>query len=251
MTAGAFGADLDRLASRMREASGAAVLSGAGVSVSSDIPAFRGQNGLWQRYDPVEYAHIAAFRERPEEVWCMLRELDAVLAAAEPNAAHRAIARLERIGAVSAVITQNVDGLHQRAGSRHVIELHGSRGSLTCLGCGATVGRGAVEDDVRAERVPRCDCGGLLKPDVTFFGEELPAGAMEAAEALVREAELLLVVGTSAEVYPAAGLPDLARAAGAEVWEVNPEPADPIARAIPLPAEEALPRLAERLDPRS
>lgn len=251
MTAGAFAADLDRLASRMREASGAAVLSGAGVSVSSDIPAFRGQDGLWQRYDPVEYAHIAAFRERPEEVWRMLRELDVVLAAAEPNAAHLAIARLERIGVVSAVITQNVDGLHQEAGSRRVIELHGSRGSLTCLGCGTTVARTAVEDDVRAERVPRCGCGGLLKPDVTFFGEELPAGAMEAAEAVVRDAELLLVVGTSAEVYPAAGLPDLARATGAEVWEVNPEPADATARAIPLPAEEALPRLTDRLAPRS
>lgn len=250
MTGGAFDDDLDQLASRLRRADGAAaVLSGAGVSVSSDIPAFRGQDGLWQRYDPLEYAHIDAFRDRPEDVWRMLRELDAVLAAAEPNDAHRAIARLEQLGLLAAVITQNVDRLHQEAGSERVIELHGSRGSLTCLGCATTVGREAVEADVEAGRVPRCDgCGGLLKPDVTFFGEELPAGSMEAAEAVVRGASLLLVVGTSAEVYPAAGLPDLARAVGAEVWEVNPEPADPVARGIPLSAEDALPRLVDRLE---
>ena len=246
-----YDADLDLLADRLRDSMGAVVLSGAGVSVSSDIPAFRGEGGLWDRFDPMEYAHIRAFVERPAEVWEMLRELEAVLDAAEPNPAHEAIVTLQRHGYVTSVITQNVDGLHQAAGSRDVIELHGSRGTLTCLSCGVTVGREKVIETVRSGDVPRCACDGLLKPDVTFFGEELPSGAMERAEAAIGASDLLLVVGTSAEVYPAAALPDLARASGSEVWEVNPEPADPIARAIPLPAEDALPRLLERLDPRS
>lgn len=245
----AYDDDLDLLAEKLLDSDGAVVLSGAGVSVSSDIPAFRGEGGLWDRFDPMEYAHIRAFVERPAEVWEMLRELEAVLDAAEPNPAHEAIATLQRHGYVTSVITQNVDGLHQAAGSHDVIELHGSRGTLTCLDCGSTVGRAEVVGTVRAGDVPRCGCGGLLKPDVTFFGEELPSGAMARAEAAIRASDLLLVVGTSAEVYPAAALPELARATGSDVWEVNPEPGDPIARGIPLPAEDALPRLLERLPP--
>lgn len=239
---------LQRLAGRLRQVDGAAVLSGAGISVASDIPAFRGEGGLWERYDPLEHAHIDAFRRSPGRVWEMLRELDAVLERARPNAAHRALAELERGGYVTTVITQNVDGLHQAAGSRDVIELHGSRHTLTCLDCGTSVGRDELIEEVRAGRVPRCDvCAGLVKPDVTFFGEQLPPGAMERARAVVRDRDLLLLVGTSGEVHPAAALPDVARSAGTEVWEVDPDPTGPGHRAIALPAEEALPRLVELL----
>ncbi|HEX2028000.1 MAG TPA: NAD-dependent deacylase [Nitriliruptorales bacterium] len=233
------------------------VLSGAGVSVSSDIPAFRGRGGLWHRYDPLEYAHIEAFLHTPEKVWRMLRELDAVLEAASPNPAHDALAELERLGLVRSVITQNVDGLHQAAGSETVIELHGSRRTLSCVDCGATVGREQVLDTVERGDVPRCErCGGLLKPDVVLFGEALPAGALERARDEVRDCQILLVVGTSAEVEPAASLPALGAGHGAEVWDINPEPSGlprdlqgpgSAGRRLGLHAEEALPRLVRLL----
>lgn len=224
------------------------VLSGAGVSVSSDVPAFRDPGGLWDRYDPFEYATLEAFVRRPGQVWEMLRDLDRVLDSAAPNPAHRALARLEHAGLVEGIITQNVDGLHQQAGSRHVIELHGSRFTLSCLDCDRTVARAQVIADVRDGQVPRCEgCGGLLKPDVVFFGEALPAAAISRARQQVRRCELLLVVGTSAEVYPAAELPLLAADSGARVWEINPEPAVAGARSVPRPAEDALPRLVDLL----
>jgi NAD-dependent deacetylase len=226
----------------------AVVLSGAGISVSSDIPAFRGSGGLWARYDPMEYATLDAFRADPDKVWRMLWELDAVLEAADPNPAHRAIAELQRLGAVSTVITQNIDGLHQRAGTEDVVELHGSRLSLTCLACGHTVPREALAAGPRGGGAPRCDaCGGALKPDAVFFGEELPSHAWRRAEEQIRAATDVLVVGTAAEVEPAASLPRAARDDGARVWEVNPEPAYGRRRAIARPAEQALPELVGRL----
>lgn len=237
------------------------VLSGAGVSVSSDIPAFRGRGGLWERYDPLEYAHIEAFLRAPAEVWVMLRELDAVLEAASPNPAHHALAELERLGVVRCVVTQNVDGLHQAAGSETVVELHGSRRSLSCVECGVSVGREEVLDTVERGDVPRCErCDGLLKPDVVLFGEALPAGSMERARDEVRDCRVLLVVGTSAEVEPAASLPTVAAGHGAEVWEINPEPSgwlrpagggrgSAAGRRVGLHAEEALPRLVRLLRP--
>jgi len=243
---------LDLVGALSRRERPAVVLSGAGISVSSEIPAFRGSDGLWARYDPTEYATIEALRADPEKVWQMLWELDAVLEAAEPNPAHHAIAQLQQLGVVSTVITQNIDALHQAAGTRDVVELHGSRQSLTCLGCGRAFSRDEVVAETARGEVPRCRaCGGELKPDVVFFGESLPTEALNRAEREVRGCDDLLVVGTAAEVAPAAHLPHLAREAGARIWEINPEPALPEAEHIARPAQEALPELVDRLEERS
>lgn len=239
------GENLTALAAAMRRAAGqVVVLTGAGISIASQIPAFRSPGGLWDRYDPMEYATIDAFLSEPERVWEMLRALDQTLEAASPNPAHRALAELEDLGLVRAIITQNVDGLHQAAGSKDVVELHGSRFTLSCLDCGRTVRRRDVVEVVYRAEVPRCQsCGGLLKPDVVLFGEELPVAAIQRARRLARECELFLVVGTSAEVEPSAGLPALAAGHGAEVWEVNPQPSLTAGRRVGQPAENALPAL--------
>lgn len=237
----------EALADALTAADGSAVaLTGAGMSVASDVPAFRGGGGLWERFDPVEHASLSAFRRDPARVWAMLRELDAIIEAAEPNAAHRALADLQRHGLLGTIVTQNVDGLHQAAGSTDVVEVHGSRSTLTCLSCGHTVPREAVLDVVESREVPRCGpCGGLLKPDAVLFGERLPEDAVERAEAAVEACSLLLVVGTSVEVHPVADLPARARRSGAALWEVNPDPAVAGARAVPARAEEALPRVVQ------
>ena len=226
---------------------GVVVLTGAGISVPSGIPAFRGRDGLWSRFDPEEFAHIEAFRRDPEKVWHMLDELGRVLRAARPNPAHRALARLEELGLVRTIITQNIDGLHQAAGSRDVVELHGSFRRVVCLDCGS---RYAAETVERLAALPgggghRCWCGGWLKPDIVFFGEPLPEPAFLRAWAEVQNAAVLLVVGTSAEVEPAASLPRIARQAGVALAEVNPHPVLAADFTIAAPAEEALPALLE------
>lgn len=227
---------------------GTVVLTGAGVSLASGIPTFREVGGLWDRYDPLEYGHIEAFRQDPEKVWQMLFEVDAVIAAARPNDAHHAIAQLERRGVVDRVLTQNGDGLHQRAGSRRVVELHGSSRALVCLTCAWRCGRDECDDALRDRRPPRCmGCAAVLKPDAVFFGEQLPVAALAEAHRAVRESATLLVVGTSAEVYPVAGLPGLASRTGAWVVEVNPAPDLPTHHQLAGRAEEILPQLVERM----
>jgi NAD-dependent deacetylase len=239
---------MDALAATLAGRGRAVVLTGSGVSAASGIPTFRGDDGLWTRYDPMEYGTIHAFRRDPERVWEMLWELDRVLDRADPNPAHHALAALEHEGAIDAVVTQNVDGLHQAAGSRTVVELHGSRLRLRCLTCGAERSRDEVVTELEPDEVPRCSrCGEVLKPDVVLFGEDLPHGAMTRAEELIGDCDDLVIVGTSAEVEPAAGLPRLARARGAHVWEIDPEPEQPTDRRIALPAEEALPTVLERV----
>ncbi len=195
-------------------------LTGAGISVESGVPHFRSAGGLWERYNPQEYATIHAFRRDPGKVWRMLAEMEAVLDAAAPNPAHRALARLEEAGLLQGTITQNIDGLHQGAGSRRVIEFHGGHRTLTCLACGLRFGR----DDVRPRGVPPpCDCGALLKPDVIFFGEDIPVGALEESYRLASNCRVMIVVGTSAEVTPANQIPWVAKRNGALVVEVNLE----------------------------
>ncbi|MFO7275294.1 MAG: NAD-dependent deacylase [Bacillota bacterium] len=227
-----------------------AALTGAGISVSSGVPVFRGRDGLWSRYDPEEVAHIEAFRRDPERVWRMLAELYRVVGAAEPNAAHRALARLEELGYLEVVITQNVDGLHQKAGSREVVELHGSCREMVCLDCGARYGTEAIE---RVAAWPgrgavRCWCGGVLKPGIVFFGEPLPEYAFLRAWAAVQSADVLLVVGTSAEVEPAASLPGIAMEAGTTVVEINPDPVLGAHVTIAARAEEVLPELVAAVE---
>jgi NAD-dependent deacetylase len=196
------------------------VLTGAGVSTESGIPDFRSATGIWKRFDPYEVASIEAFRRDPERVWEFYALRLDVLAEAEPNPAHRALAELEARGLVQAAITQNVDRLHVAAGSRAVIEVHGSIGRAVCLACGRE------EESVRELLpLPRCaDCGAILKPGVVMFGELLPADAIDRATALAQNAGLLLVVGTSLEVWPVAGLPEETLAHGGKLAIVNREP---------------------------
>jgi NAD-dependent deacetylase len=208
------------LADLIRNHQPCVVLTGAGVSTESGIPDFRSATGIWQQFDPYEVASIDAFRRDPERVWEFYDLRLGLLADARPNPAHRALAELESRGLVRAVVTQNVDRLHANAGSRDVIEVHGSIGSALCLSCGRR------EDDVRPLLpLPRCvSCGAVLKPGVVMFGELLPVEAMDRATALAREAALLLVVGTSLEVWPVAGLPQETIAHGGNLAIVNREP---------------------------
>jgi NAD-dependent deacetylase len=209
----------ERLAALILERQPCVVLTGAGVSTESGIPDFRSPAGIWRHYDPMEYATIEAFRRDPAKVWDFYSKRLGVLRGAEPNAAHLALAELERRGLVEAVITQNVDRLHERAGSRQVIEVHGSLRTASCPECGHREG---FERVLELLPVPLCDrCGAVLKPDVVMFGELMPEAELERASDLVRHAGLLLVVGSSLEVYPVAGLPDEALAAGARLAIVN------------------------------
>jgi NAD-dependent deacetylase len=201
-------------------------LTGAGVSTESGIPDFRSPTGIWAQFDPREYATLGAFRRDPEKVWRFYAPRFAMLADAEPNRAHRALAALEGLGLLRAVVTQNIDLLHERAGSRDVIEVHGSIRTSTCPGCRA---RYALEDVLplieAGAGAPGCPrCGDILKPDVVFFDELLPSEAIDRAYELAEEARLLLVVGSSLEVYPVADLPSTTLAAGGKVAVVNQGP---------------------------
>jgi NAD-dependent protein deacetylase/lipoamidase len=201
------------LAALIRERQPCVVLTGAGVSTESGIPDFRSATGIWAEVDPFEVASIQAFRRDPARVWGFYRERLHVLREAEPNAAHEALAELERRGLVEAVVTQNIDLLHTRAGSEHVVEVHGSIRSAECLGCLWTEPADEVLLQLESSSTPACpQCGEVLKPGVVLFGELLPALAMERATQLARAARLMLVVGSSLEVWPVAGLPLEARA---------------------------------------
>ena len=198
----------------------AVALTGAGISVESGIPAFRGAQGLWERFDPMEYATIGAFMRDPAKVWRMLSEMIDILGNALPNAAHRGFAELERMGILRSVITQNVDGLHQAAGSRKVIEFHGSAEALVCIACWK---RYASREKLRDGIPPRCECGQILKPDLVFFGEPIPWVAQDQAETEADGCGVLVVAGTSAEVSPACDIPRISKRRGAVVVEINPE----------------------------
>jgi NAD-dependent deacetylase len=189
------------------------VLTGAGMSTESGIPDFRSATGIWAQYDPMEVATIDAFRRDPARVWEFYARRLGALGAVEPNDGHRALAELESRGHIQAVVTQNVDGLHQRAGSREVVEVHGSLSHAVCPSCAAREPIEAVVRQLADAAVPACPaCGDVLKPGVVMFGELLPATAIDRATELARAAELMLVVGSSLEVWPVAGLPLEARA---------------------------------------
>jgi NAD-dependent deacetylase len=201
------------LAELIRAGQPCVVLTGAGISTESGIPDFRSPNGILARYDSAEVATIEAFRRDPARVWEFYARRLGVVGEVEPNPGHRAIAELERRGLVRAVVTQNVDGLHQRAGSRDVIEVHGSLADAVCPVCGVREPMAAVLRQLEGSPVPTCpECGDVLKPGVVMFGELLPTAAVDRATALARAAGLMLVVGSSLEVWPVAGLPLEARA---------------------------------------
>lgn len=210
---------VERLAELVRTHQPCVVLTGAGISTESGIPDFRSPTGIWTRYDPMEYATIDAFRADPAKVWDFYGRRVAALEDAEPNEGHRAVAELERRGWIDAVVTQNVDGLHQRAGSRTVVEVHGSIRSARCLDCGTAI---PASDTLDLLPLPACPtCGEVLKPDVVLFGELLPDAAIECAVRLAAGAGTLLVVGSSLEVHPVAWLPLETQAAGGRVAIVN------------------------------
>ncbi len=218
-----------RLADLIRTQQPCVVLTGAGVSTESGIPDFRSPAGLWAEFDPLDYASLASFRRDPVRIWAFYGRRFAYLAAAQPNDAHRALAALERLGVVEAVVTQNIDLLHERAGTRRVLEVHGSIRRAVCLACGAAEPLGGVLAQLETAPAPLCPaCGKVLKPDVVFFGELLPAGVLEEAAELARRARLLLVVGSSLEVHPVAGLPleTLRRGGALAIVNRDPTPLD-------------------------
>jgi NAD-dependent deacetylase len=202
---------VEDLAGLIRERGPAVVLTGAGVSTESGIPDYRSPTGIWAELDPMEYASLRAFQAYPEKVWRFYAQRIEMLTGAEPNDAHHALAELEQRGFVSAIVTQNIDLLHERAGSRDVVEVHGSIRTASCPECGASF---PLEESLLP--LPRCaTCGAVLKPDVVFFGELLPRAAIDRAYELARGTRLLLVVGSSLEVYPVADLPlETVRAGG-------------------------------------
>jgi NAD-dependent deacetylase len=226
-------AGVERLAELLRGARSAVALTGAGVSVPSGIPDFRSPGtGLWENVDPMEVAHVSVFEVDPVRFWTYYRPRFQTLADKRPNAAHAALAELERRGLLAAVITQNIDRLHRAAGSREVVEVHGSIETSSCVECGASFALERVEALFDAAGVAICpECGGAVKPDVVLFGELLPEAAMARAQQLAEEAELMLCVGSSLAVHPVAGLPEATLAHGGRLAIVTqgPTPYDGVA----------------------
>lgn len=228
--------------------------SGAGISVESGIPPFRGANGVWNRYDP-EILDLDYFCAHPERSWPAIREMFTAFLGTDgrtpvkPNRAHEVLAQWEREGRLQCTITQNIDGLHAAAGSRKLVEFHGHCRTMTCLDCGRQL---PLNEETVREEVPRCECGGLFKPDFVFFGEGIPPHAMEEAEKASARTDCMVLVGTSGVVYPAAALPPLAKRGGAKIVEINPEPSGYTERItdvfIPMKAGEAFERLAKAVE---
>ncbi len=227
------------------------VFTGAGVSAESGLGTFRGPGGIWERVRPEELATPEAFARDPGRVWRWYADRFAAMRAAEPNAAHREIARWQERFASVVVVTQNIDRLHQRAGSRDVLELHGTIWEARCEACGFVIDMPTAIDLEPGGGPPRCRCGGRMRPCVVWFGERLPEAPFERAADAAARADVILAVGTSATIYPAAGLVELAAASGAKVFEVNRE-ATPLSRlahrTIRKAAGEALPELTAELE---
>ena len=237
-------AELESLIHALRGSSSIVALTGAGISAESGIPTFRGAEGLWRTFRPEQLATAGAFERDPRLVWQWYDWRRGIIHDARPNAGHRALAAIEsRNPRAFTLITQNVDGLHDLAGNCRAIKLHGDIWETRCTGCGVV----ARNDDVPLRDVPpTCACGAMLRPNIVWFGESLPAAAWKAAEQASRKAELFLLIGTSAVVYPAAGLVEVAHARGARLAVVNPNetPLDSLAEwTLRGPAGEILPQL--------
>ncbi len=212
---------ISKAADIIRKASHVTAFTGAGISVESGIPPFRGKDGLWSKYDPT-FLDIGYFRRNPEKSWRLIKEIFYdFFGSAEPNRGHIALAEMEKSGFIKAVITQNIDNLHQKAGSMRVYELHGTSRTLTCTSCQGTFEATGID---MGQLPPRCpSCGGILKPDFVFFGEPLPHFDYSHAIEEANVADVFLVIGTTGEIMPASTIPHIAKRNGATIIEVNPE----------------------------
>lgn len=236
----------DRLIRRLGDASAVAAFTGAGMSAESGVPTFRGEDGIWKKFNPAELANIDAFLRNPDLVWEWYSYRRSVVTSVQPNAGHFALAAMQDCYPGFCVITQNVDNLHRRAGSRIVHELHGNIERNFCIDCKRPA---ASREASESKGVPRCPkCGGLIRPDVVWFGELLPVPVWDASVAAAEAADLFLVVGTSGVVAPASTLPGMARRSGAYVVEINVEPSELspfVDELIVGKAGEVLPKLLE------
>ncbi len=244
--------NLEQVAELLRGARCAVALTGAGVSTASGIPDFRSPGtGIWSRVDPAEVAHIDAFRRDPGHFWSFYADRLGALSGARPNPAHEALARLEAGGFLQGLITQNIDRLHRRAGSRIVSEVHGSIERADCLECGLSVTIETLELRLaESGGVPACDCGAPLKPGVVLFGEDLPARELMRARLWAEQSDLMLVAGSSLLVWPVAGLPEITVSGGGRlvIFNRDPTPYDELATVVERgPVEEVLPQLADLL----
>ena len=210
---------IENAAKTIKKSKYCVALTGAGISVESGIPPFRGEGGLWTRYDPSLFI-LSYFLNNPEHSWKLLKKLFyESFRDIKPNDAHIALADMEKRGYLKTIITQNIDGLHQAAGSKNVIEYHGSIDFLICLKCSA---RYLADESILKHLPPRCRCGGVLKPDIVFFEELIPREVLAAVECEIARSDLLMVIGTTAEVYPAAQIPYEIKRKGSKIIEVNP-----------------------------
>ncbi len=239
---------LDRAADAILAAGSFVAFTGAGISVESGIPPFRGESGIWSKYDP-RILELGHFSRHPDECWVVIKEIFYdYFGKAEPNDAHRFLAELEQRGLLDTLITQNIDALHFQAGSRNVIEYHGNSRLLVCTACAA---RKEADPELFRRLPPTCECGGILKPDFVFFGEGIPPRAARDAEQAAGRAECMLLIGTTGEVFPAAYLPRQAKAGGAVIIEVNPQPSAYTAEItdiyLPMSATTAARELRQRL----
>ena len=217
--------NIEQVADIIKNAKKTIALTGAGISVESGIATFRGEGGLWEKYNPEEYAHVESFLQNPEKSWIMLREMGEQIFQAKPNQAHLSLTELQKMNKLSTIITQNVDNLHQEAGSKNVIEFHGNYKKLVCLHCKSEF----PFEKTRINSIPpppQCTCGATLKPNVVLFGETPPFHAMRISEEEAMYCDVLLLIGTSAVIYPAANIPFIASNNDAIIIEINTEPSD-------------------------
>jgi NAD-dependent deacetylase len=240
------------LRDKIRNAQNVAVLTGAGISAESGIPTFRGENGIWNKLSPQELASFEAFYRNAAMVVEWYRQRRQIINNASPNPGHRALVEIEKLFPHFTLITQNIDGLHQRAGSHNTIELHGNIMENYCIRCGRHFNITEFDHiiDTSFDHVPRCDCGGLIRPNVVWFGEMLPQEALEHAFRAAEKSDLFISVGTSAQVRPAADLPFLAHENGAMLIEINTEltPLTPLVEAFfQGPAGIILPQLHQEM----
>ncbi|MFW6196658.1 MAG: SIR2 family NAD-dependent protein deacylase [Thermoplasmatota archaeon] len=212
--------DISKISNLIEELENIAALTGAGMAVESGVAPFRGEDGLWDDFDPAKYAHIRSYRRDPERSWELFKLQIEETSNAEPHEGYFSLVELENDGLTS-VITQNIDGLHQRAGSDDVIELHGTLSKLICENCKKRYKTNKFLEDINDGKIPRCECGDILRPDVVLFGEQLDPTDVDSAITNVQECDLLMVIGTSSIVQPAASLPGMAKNYGAEVVEIN------------------------------